>query len=330
MIHVFRFRAALMVALLSLPVTAGIAAAQSATPSFDDQARAILKLYDAGQKDSAYAMVEPLKRKARFSPAILYTRARLTSDDRALPLFKEVIALAPTGPWADEAAYQLVRRYADKRDSMATQVWLQALKTGYAGSSYIASADELVASIKNWEIDVAEVAEKGSKDEKVAKPVAKSDKVPVAKDVKGEKPAVPPAKSEKPTTKPANDGKEKDAKDVKAKDAKEAKEKDAKESAHGEKELPKSTTRPAETYKGSGMKGYALQLGLFPTRKAADEETAELKKKNIRSRVLPKVVKGKTQYALVVGPYESVEEAKKKRATLASSCNCQAFVVEVQ
>src|SRR4051812_11712992 len=83
-----------------------------AQTSPEEQAKTILQLFDAGQKDSAYAMLEPLKRSARFVPAVMYTRAQMTPDDRALGLYKEILALEPGSSWAEKSAYQLVSRYA--------------------------------------------------------------------------------------------------------------------------------------------------------------------------------------------------------------------------
>src|SRR5690606_29863391 len=85
----------------------------------------------------------------------------------------------------------------------------------------------------------------------------------------------------------------------------------------------------SDTYKSSGMKGYALQVGVFSTRDLADARSVELKKKNIRSVSLPKMVNGKKQYALVVGPYSSIEEANRKKAVVAGACECDAFIVKV-
>ena len=72
------------VVLAAIALLAASAAAVSQTPTYEEQAREILRLYEAGQKDSAYILIEPLKKSARFVPAVLYTRAQLTPDDRAL------------------------------------------------------------------------------------------------------------------------------------------------------------------------------------------------------------------------------------------------------
>ncbi|MBS1911530.1 MAG: SPOR domain-containing protein [Bacteroidetes bacterium] len=137
-------------------------AAANAQTNPEEQARTILQLFEAGQKDSAYALLEPLKKSARFVPAVMYARAEMTPDDRALGLYKELIAMEPASPWAEKASYQLVVRYAEKRDSLAAYLWDGVLKKNYSGSQFVGTADELLAGVKSWH-SMDDVAEVGSK-----------------------------------------------------------------------------------------------------------------------------------------------------------------------
>lgn len=251
--------------------------------SYEDQARSILKLYESGQKDSAYTMIEPLKRSARFVPAVIFTRAQMTPDDRALGLLKEIVALEPGGAWADEAVYQLVRRYADKRDSLAAHTWMGALRLNYPRSPFIPAAEDVLRNTSGWMTIEPDAPERTATASEPPKPTTVSSEP-------------------KRTT--------------------------------ATSEPKRSTTTPAaattETYRASGMRGFALQVGLFPTRKAAEDKAAALKKKNVRALPLPKTVDGKKQYALVVGPYKSIDEANRKKGTIATACDCAAFVVKVE
>ncbi len=235
--------------------------------SYDDQAKSILALFDAGKADTAYALIEPLKRSARFVPAILYARAHMTPDDRALPLYKEAIALEPGGPWADRACFALVLRYVEKGDSSASATWLGVLSNGYPRSSYIQRATEIVDAKHDWI----------AFDDGTDKPTPRKN---------GDKP--------KPTKK-GND-----------------------------------TTRP----KGGGatqeLRGYALQVGLLPTREAAEQRASQVRAVGLNPSVFPKVVGGKKNYAVVVGPYESVAAANKQRTEVSRLCNCKAFTVRVE
>ncbi|MBC8144947.1 MAG: SPOR domain-containing protein [bacterium] len=261
-------RIPLAVRTLVLSVAAIVCAtASSSAQSHEERARMILQLFETGQSDSAYQLIEPLKKEARFVPAVIYTRAQMTPDDRALNLYREIIALEPGGGFADDAVYQLVRRYVEKRDSMAAYTWSGVLNTNYPRSPFLAVSDELLKGVVTWVIDDG------------------------ADDITGEKSA---------GSKPVASTKKTDA------------------------------AKPAETYSKSGMRGFALQVGLFPTKSAAEKRATELRAKKLKAVPLPKMVDGKKHYALVVGPYKSPEEAGKKKPGIASSCACPAFIVKVE
>ena len=126
---------------------------------YEEQAMEILKLYEEGQTDTAYWLVEPLKRNARFVPAALYVRAQMTPDDRALGLYREVIALDPGGAYADDAAYQLVRRYVQKRDSLAAIAWLSMLEKHHPQSPFLAMARNAILMQNLWSFGEEDEAE---------------------------------------------------------------------------------------------------------------------------------------------------------------------------
>jgi hypothetical protein len=269
-----------------------------AQTNYEEQARSILQIFESGQKDSAYALLEPLKRSARFVPAVLYTRGQMTPDDRALNLYKEVIAIEPGGPWADRAALQLVLRYADKRDSMAAYTWANVLRVNYPRSPLLATADETLKNARGWRLSNEDMgdATAGKKKEEGKKADPKK---------------TTPAKADPKKTDP--------------------KKTDSKKPAVGKDVAKVSSVTPTETYTASGMKGYALQVGLYPTRDLADERSEELKKRNnIHAVALPKLISGKKQYALVIGPYTTIDEANRRKTVISGACNCQTFVVKVQ
>ena len=238
--------------------------------TYEEQALDILKLYEGGQTDTAYWLIEPLKRNARFIPAALYVRAQMTPDDRALNLYREVIALEPNGAWADEAAYQLVRRYVDKRDSLASWAWYSMLNKTYPQSPYTAKALSVIEGVSSWQFEV----EDEEVNEEVDTEVSENTK-----------------------------------------DAESATEK-----------VQETSTTDVE----GQFKGYALQVGLFPTKEAAEQRVRQLNAKSLQPEIFPKDVNGKRQYALVVGPYESRAEASKAKERIIQICECGAFTVLVE
>jgi cell division septation protein DedD len=271
------FRPALLVLLLSFCCTLGV----RAQGSYEERAKAILQMFETGDRDSSYVLIEALKadRNARYVPIVLFTRAQMTPDDRALDLYRELIALEPGGAWADDAVYQLVRRYVDKHDSLGAYTWANVLRVNYPRSPFIPQADDALKMVTDWTTEMA--------------------------------PTTSPATAGTPRAKPTGDS-------MKAAPAK-----------------PKATVTSAkEKGKDSGsvgkMKGYALQVVIFPTKSAAETRYHELEKKKLRVYTLPKFVDGKKQYALIVGPYPTIDEANAKKAEVAASCECKAFVVKVE
>lgn len=262
-----RFRTATL--LLAVFGIQGILTLETVTAqSFDEQARSILALFDAGRTDTAYALIEPLKRTARFVPAILYARAHMTPDDRALPLYKEAIALEPGGAWADRSCFALVLRYVEKGDSAAAATWLNVLSNGYPRSSYTQRATEIVEARRDWIAfdDGTDKSRRNTTD-----------------------------RGKQTTTRRGSDSSK-----------------------------PKSVDATRE------LRGYALQVGLLPTREAAEQRAAQIRAAGLNPSVFPKIVSGRKSYAVVVGPFESVVAANRQRSEVSRLCNCKAFTVRVE
>jgi cell division septation protein DedD len=275
----------------------------------EEQAKTILQLFENGQKDTAYALLEPLKKSARFVPAVIYTRAQMTPDDRALALYKEIMALEPGGSWAEKSAYQLVMRYADKRDSLAAHTWAGVLKTNYAKSSLVAGADKILSEVTSWRTPDEDMADVSPGKKSSAKDnTAKSSKSAAKTSAKS---ATTPATS-KSAPKPATA---------------------AKTAAATKPTTPAKTTsnpQSSETYKSTGLNGFALQVGVFPTKELAQARSNELRGRKIRAYALPKPSAGQGFYAVVIGPYATKEEANKKKSIVDGLCGCDSFRVEVK
>jgi cell division septation protein DedD len=274
----------------------------------EEQAKVILQLFENGQKDSAYALLEPLKKSARFVPAVIYTRAQMTPDDRALGLYKEIMALDPASPWAEKAAYQLVSRYADKRDSLAAHVWANVLRTNYSRSPLVAGSEKLLGEVTSWRVQEEDVAE------------ASAGKRPAGKDVAGKTPK-PVVRDAKPVVSKTTVGDTRvAAKPVVSKPV----------AAKPVSAKPAETTASPDTYKATGMSGFALQVGVFPSKDLAQARSTELRKRQIHSFALPKPSAGKGYYAVVIGPYATKDEANKKKPVVDRLCGCESYRVEVK
>lgn len=91
-----------------------------------------------------------------------------------------------------------------------------------------------------------------------------------------------------------------------------------------------SASKPASDTALSKLRGYALQVGVFPSKEAAQPQLTELQKKKLQVYALPKFIDGKKQYAVIVGPYPTLDDASNRKAEIAEACGCQAFIVKVE
>ncbi len=282
-----RFSTPMMPRILTCTITGLVLATAAArAQSYEQQARTILDLFESGRKDTAYALIEPLKKAAPLVPAVLYTRAQMTPDDRALPLYHELIALAPGGDYADDAAYQLVRRYVEKSDSLAAATWLRMLKTNYPRSPLVQQADRLVGT-----------AFGGIRRDTTLRPSASTPQSTSHMAATTPPAAATPSTSRETSTR------------------------------SGSTDAPSA---PADESDADAMRGYALQVGLFPTRESAMVRAEELKANGIRAVPLPKTVDGQRSVALVVGPFTSIDAANARKSAVSDACDCQAFIVRVE
>jgi hypothetical protein len=243
---------------------------------FEREAIDILKLYEEGRTDTAYDLIEPLKRNARFVPAALYVRAQMTEDDRALNLYREIIALEPNGAWADEAAYQLVMRYVTKKDSLAAWTWYGMLEKSYPQSPYIAKASTSLKETKSWTF------------------ITQQDQAVPNRPHSGNASASSPGGASTPPS-------------------------------------TNTTTRTDTPVALTTRKTYyGLQVGLLPTRSAAQRHIEGLKSSGLSMSIYEKDVSGRKSFAVVVGPYDSQEAAAAKKSEVAKTCECDAFTVIVE
>ena len=276
-----------LIALSLLPMVFLSLSAQE----YEEQALEILRLYEDGQTDTAYWLVEPLKRNARFVPAALFVRAQMTPDDRALGLYREVIALHPGGPYADDAAYQLVRRYTAKRDSLAAWTWLGMLESNFPQSPFIAVARELLGSQKVWTFTAASDDGEGMDSQDISADVASSGSDEDETEETDEPKLDPVASSD-----------------------------ESSDESEGE-------TAGAGT---DVFSGYALQVGLLPTKGAAERRAGELREVGLEPDIFEKSVDGRIAWAVVVGPYATREAAAADKGRVARACGCGAFTVLVE
>lgn len=356
-------------------ITANRALAQA---TYEEQSLAILKLYESGDKgkrDSAYKLIDRLKadRQARFVPVVLFVRGEMTPDDRSLNLYREVIALDPGGPWADDAAAALARRYATNHDSLAAHMWLGMLQSNYPRSPLVTATQDSIAGIKNWSLpeasaatpktgasttsdtvrsQVRKPAQSGGQSagqSAVRRDTAKTTKpattkpTTTAKTTSTTKKTSTATSTAKKSTSTSSPTKSAATKPTSASSKTVAKPTSSTKPPTGASKTGTSKTgasktgasktaasTPASDTALSKLRGYALQVGVFPSKEAAQPQLTELQQKKLQVYALPKFIDGKKQYAVIVGPYPTLDEASNRKAEVAAACDCQAFIVKVE
>lgn len=356
-------------------ITANRALAQA---TYEEQSLAILKLYESGDKgkrDSAYKLIDRLKadRQARFVPVVLFVRGEMTPDDRSLNLYREVIALDPGGPWADDAAAALARRYATNHDSLAAHMWLGMLQSNYPRSPLVTATQDSISGIKNWSLpealaatpktgasttsdtvrsQVRKPAQSGGQSagqSAVRRDTAKTTKpattkpTTTAKTTSTTKKTSTATSTAKKSTSTSSPTKSAATKPTSASSKTVAKPTSSTKPPTGASKTGTSKTgasktgasktaasTPASDTALSKLRGYALQVGVFPSKEAAQPQLTELQQKKLQVYALPKFIDGKKQYAVIVGPYPTLDEASNRKAEVAAACDCQAFIVKVE
>lgn len=344
-----------------------------AQATYEEQSLAILKLYESGDKgkrDSAYKLIDRLKadRQARFVPVVLFVRGEMTPDDRSLNLYREVIALDPGGPWADDAAAALARRYATNHDSLAAHMWLGMLQSNYPRSPLVTATQDSISGIKNWSLpeasaatpktgasttsdtvrsQVRKPAQSGGQSagqSAVRRDTAKTTKpattkpTTTAKTTSTTKKTSTATSTAKKSTSTSSPTKSAATKPTSTSSKTVAKPTSSTKPPTGASKTGTSKTgasktgasTPASDTALSKLRGYALQVGVFPSKEAAQPQLTELQQKKLQVYALPKFIDGKKQYAVIVGPYPTLDEASNRKAEVAAACDCQAFIVKVE
>lgn len=72
---------------------------------------------------------------------------------------------------------------------------------------------------------------------------------------------------------------------------------------------------------------YGLQVGIYSNKAAADSEKARfIKTARMRTEVVEKLLNGEKKYAVVIGNYDSEEQATKAKTLVDKQCGCESLV----
>jgi len=94
------------------------------------------------------------------------------------------------------------------------------------------------------------------------------------------------------------------------------------------KSEPKATKTEAKDpiTKGEHAKAYGLQVGIYSTMAAAENEMDRFTKMRLRTIIMPKQVDSITMYAVVIGNYPDRESAEAAKPVVRQQCNCEPII----
>jgi cell division septation protein DedD len=79
-------------------------------------------------------------------------------------------------------------------------------------------------------------------------------------------------------------------------------------------------------HKDDTGKSYGLQVGIYSTMAAAENEMDRFTKMRLRTKIMPKQVDTITMYAVVIGNYPDRESAEAAKPVVRQQCNCEPII----
>ena len=90
-------------------------------------------------------------------------------------------------------------------------------------------------------------------------------------------------------------------------------------------EVTKNVEPPASSV--INKQKYGLQVGIYSTRESAESEKERFTKSaHLRTEVLEKLVSGERKFAVVIGNYDTEDEALKAKAIVEKQCKCNPLI----
>jgi hypothetical protein len=93
--------------------------------------------------------------------------------------------------------------------------------------------------------------------------------------------------------------------------------------------VKKSMPEPESPKKNLKKKGsYGLQVGIYSTLEAAEQEVERFKDVRLKAEILTKSINGEKKFAVVIGDYSTKESAEAAKNIVQQQCNCSPLIFE--
>ncbi|TAL67897.1 MAG: hypothetical protein EPN82_12495 [Bacteroidetes bacterium] len=279
----------------------------------------------------------------------------------AVEKYKNIVKTFPESEWADDAYWRIVQFYAVIGDTSTAKTELENYRRKYPGSEFLIAATDVVRyainyakSDKNPKNAVQSTVSKvtnppeqvqKSKTEPLKKEISSPQantitsnkkeplkieqvKVTEAKTrqetVKKEEPKVTDSKPKQETVKKEEPKSKTET--VKKEEIKPKVEPVKKEEPKFVEAKPKQEVKKNHTEEPQNYDKFGLQVGVYSTKDAADNEVAKFKQQRLISYVMNKEIDGTQMFAVVVGEYSSKESAEQARKIVQVQCKCQPII----
>ncbi len=287
-----KFIVLMSVGILLISSVSGYAQAQ--------KVREYLRMVAIGKVEEVKKQLPDLLAEYPDDPGVQLLLGVVIDDAKlAVEKYKNIVKNYPESEWADDAYWRIVQYYAVTGDTSKAKEALDNYRKKYPASEFLMPASDVV----RFAISFAK-SEKTKQDEA---------HFSVSKDMK---PVEPEAKKETLKKNVHNT--------IQAKPNHEVIKKENKNqgTAKQNKEIAvKKTVLP-----DNSNEKYGLQVGIYSTKEAADNEVARFKKQRLIAYIMNKDIDGNPMYAVVIGEYSSKESADQAKKIVQSQCQCEPLI----
>jgi cell division protein FtsN len=264
----------------------------------------------------------------------------------AVEKYKNIVKIYPESEWADDAYWRIVQFYAVIGDTTNAKSELDNYRKKYPASEFLIAATDVVRysinyakSDKNPRNAVHSSVSKDMKPlEQEVKPKSNTDKKVLpptetkpATTVKAKQETIRKEESKITEVKPKQETVKKEESkskvaDVKKVDTKPITEIVKKEEIKQAEIKSKQVVNKETKVEHQENEKYGLQVGVYSTKEAAENEVAKFKQQRLISYVMNKDIDGTQMYAVVVGEYSSRESAEQAKKIVQIQCKCQPII----
>jgi hypothetical protein len=238
-------------------------------------------------------------------PGVLFLHASVLEDmTKSLPMYQRIVKEKPDCEWADDAQWRIVHYYAMKRDTAKAREEMNNYRNAYPKSELLLTAYDLLR---------ATVGGAGKmKKQEAAPPVntlPKTDTLKIKPEPpKGVKGGNQPKQQIDPPKQQIDPPKEKT----------------------GNKESDLIVDGPVNIPSGGRDNTlFTLQVGVFKTKAAAQEEYNSYKSKRMKVNLTDrKMPDGTFRYVVTIGEYSSRKNAEAGVGLVKDVCNCTPLIIQ--